>query len=638
MAGIPQSNSSRNYERAVFFGAVWSAAVAGLFLLGPRFGSWGIWIAYSPLIVPVAAAGALAYVFLALAAVRQIDPHDGHSSRRVLMTHLPLYASWVLVFICMVPIANVHYLAAISPHLLLVLLAFCGWLSVREFAPKLSEYYLLAAAMAIAFVLRLEGLTRQSMWNDELLSMVQCDPANSMRTMLDRSYAWNDLPPLYFVFLWVWMNVLGEGEFTARLFSVLLGTASVAAIYQLGKTLFNGRAGLIAALFTAINWSHMLHSQEARPYIQVFLLATLSYLAFVYLIERPSPLRAAAWTAVNLLLLYTHYFGWLVLMAQLAAAGLMIVSVRGAPVRQLFTMACQGAAAVVIGFLPAAQRMFASFSLPSFWAEKPGSSAILQLYPYFFHDTGLALLMGGLTVLPLLREYLRGPAEDDSPRHNTALLLLATWILVCYFVPYTHSVNSNTSVLVFRYLLILLPPILLLAAAASDLIPSLSGRVILLSVIVLMTTLDVFSVSQFHHRNAINEYRELVYNLPAEARPYYFAKPKQTFKFGYYLKKRGIDEPVHEASLPEMHRVLQEAGSESALRLWVLENVQGTYGQVTDAEFLDFLQENFTLEREQTAHMVRAREYAVAQDRYEAVRSWITSGELEESGDKEAGS
>jgi uncharacterized membrane protein len=65
------------------------------------------------------------------------------------------------------------------------------------------------------------------------------------------------------------------------LFSVLIGVLGLVAMYALGREVGGRKAGLAACFFTAINWFHILYSQEVRFYGLLFLFTVLSYLFFI---------------------------------------------------------------------------------------------------------------------------------------------------------------------------------------------------------------------------------------------------------------------------------------------------------------------------------------------------------------------
>ncbi len=88
-------------------------------------------------------------------------------------------------------------------------------------------------------------------------------------------------PLLYYSTLNVWMALSGQSPFAVRLWSVLLGVATVGVIYLLARDLFDRRTGLAAALVTAVAPFHVQYSQETRMYALLGLLLALATWCFV---------------------------------------------------------------------------------------------------------------------------------------------------------------------------------------------------------------------------------------------------------------------------------------------------------------------------------------------------------------------
>lgn len=71
---------------------------------------------------------------------------------------------------------------------------------------------------------------------------------------------------------------LGETKVIVRLFSALVGIASLGLMYIIGRRLFDAQIGLFSTLFLALSSYHIYYSQEARAYaLQVFLILCMVY-------------------------------------------------------------------------------------------------------------------------------------------------------------------------------------------------------------------------------------------------------------------------------------------------------------------------------------------------------------------------
>jgi mannosyltransferase len=155
------------------------------------------------------------------------------------------------------------------------------------------------ALIFLAFVIRLNGLTFQSLWRDEVdaicfaqapllkelpqtaLSFTPTCPPN-IPELLEafRQPGFNG--PLYFLILRGAILLFGYSEFALRIFSLMCGVISVALLCALGTRWFNRAVGLIAGALLAFSAYQVWYSQEAKMYTLITLLA----LASIYFLRR----------------------------------------------------------------------------------------------------------------------------------------------------------------------------------------------------------------------------------------------------------------------------------------------------------------------------------------------------------------
>ncbi len=163
------------------------------------------------------------------------------------------------------------------------------------------EKIIIVLIILLGLGLRLVNLN-QSLWLDEA--------AQANLSSLSLSQIWFNRqadfhPPLFYILAHYWMQV-SHSEVWLRLLPVMFGVISVGLIYLLaGKDKF----GILSAFFLAINPYHIYYSQEFRSYS---LLAMLGLLSMLFLKQ-----KKYIWMAiVNTLILYTHYSGIFLILAQ----------------------------------------------------------------------------------------------------------------------------------------------------------------------------------------------------------------------------------------------------------------------------------------------------------------------------------
>lgn len=123
-------------------------------------------------------------------------------------------------------------------------------------------------------------------------------------------------PPLFYALLKVWVAAAGAGSvWWLRLLPVLVSALAVVPLALLARELQLGaRALSLALLLAAASGTLIKYAQELRMYSLLLLFATCSLWLFARFFNaggRAAPRAALALFAVNLALVYTHYFGWL---------------------------------------------------------------------------------------------------------------------------------------------------------------------------------------------------------------------------------------------------------------------------------------------------------------------------------------
>jgi len=181
-----------------------------------------------------------------------------------------------------------------------------------DFEPRLEALSrcLVLAAIIVAFALRIYRLDYQSLWEDEIHSVLRGNM--SLADMLQDVLQTQNHVPLYFAMMHYWQQFTGDREFAVRFFSLFWGVLSVAAIFRLGITFGRRSAGLIGALLLAISPFHVWYSQEARMYTMVtFFMLGANYF-FVKVLRGDSLREWFGYAVCTLLAIYTHYFACLI--------------------------------------------------------------------------------------------------------------------------------------------------------------------------------------------------------------------------------------------------------------------------------------------------------------------------------------
>ena len=328
--------------------------------------------------------------------------------------------------------------------------------------------------LLLAAGLRFYKLDSQSFWNDE---------GNSAR-LSERSIeliiagtASDIHPPLYYLMLRGWRELLGEHEFGLRSFSAFAGILVVAATAKLGKILFttksqkrNGEGvlpwallSLAAVFWTAVNPALIYYSQETRMYSLLALLAVLSTLFMFLWLRSRRWLWAVVYVVTAVAGLYTHYFFPAILIVQ--NLYLLIWLGQGRRLRSLTPQMLRKTILTWIGIMAAVFLLYLPW-LPIFLRQVGGRPAMRSPLPIFLWDS-LRWLAFGETIsvdtfvwptLAVLVLLLMGLLTAGRV---TLIMLLATAvpILFMYF-------SGTTQPAFFKFLVTAVPFYCLWLAAA----------------------------------------------------------------------------------------------------------------------------------------------------------------------------
>lgn len=176
------------------------------------------------------------------------------------------------------------------------------------------EYFILSIIILIAFLLRIYKISSPSLWHDELMTFyrLQGSFSDTINTLLISPF-----PPLYYIFMKFWTNLFGFSELSLRFPSLIFSTLTIIYLYLLTKKLFNKNTGLIASFLLAISPYAINYAQEAKMYSMIWFLSLASFYHFLNFIENPDKKNIIIYIISTTLMIYTLYFGFLILITQL---------------------------------------------------------------------------------------------------------------------------------------------------------------------------------------------------------------------------------------------------------------------------------------------------------------------------------
>ncbi|MFC2156938.1 glycosyltransferase family 39 protein, partial [Acidobacteriota bacterium] len=329
-------------------------------------------------------------------------------------------------------------------------------------------------------ILRFRDIASESLWLDELVTVDFT--LGGIRNIFE-SCMQMDWLPLYPSSLWIWTRIFGFTDSTVRAFSATIGVAGILALYFLGKKLFSKQVGLAAALFLSVSRFHIVYSREARSFILVFLLAVLSYLALLRQIEKPTIKNSILYILSTSLMMYTHYFGLLILPSQIVFLLYTFGSVR----KDKKFLKFQGFSFLGAGilFLPWLPVMLRGIERGVHWVKSPKPDFFLSYFNDLFGNEPFLTVV--FSVLLLVYVF----TKSEKAGFDQHKIFLITWIFIPLFIPYVWSFN-NQSPLLFRYIIILFPAFLIIGASALYSLKENAARNFVITVIFLVSLVNIF--------------------------------------------------------------------------------------------------------------------------------------------------
>ena len=138
------------------------------------------------------------------------------------------------------------------------------------------EYTIYALALALSICVWFVAI-RAPLWLDETISFFLVK--GGFAEIMSRQ-GWPDVP-VYSYVLWLWTKVMGTGEITLRVSSVLIMLGAVYLLYRAARELFDRDVALIAAVVFCLHPIVIYAAIDVRPYALGAVAINSSILALV---------------------------------------------------------------------------------------------------------------------------------------------------------------------------------------------------------------------------------------------------------------------------------------------------------------------------------------------------------------------
>lgn len=351
----------------------------------------------------------------------------------------------------------------------------------KKISPSPFLPFSLSLFALVYILLRFWHLTDSCLWFDEIFGIHAAEL--SWAEMFN--FVARDLihPPLFYFFLKIWLLIGGDGLFWVRGFPVLFSILALVPFYFLCRQLkLNYLIMTTALAFLACNGALIKYSQEVRMYSLVLFFALFSMWFFTRFLHLGKNIRLL--TIVNVLLIYTHYFGWFVVLAEVIS----ILVLQRIKIRQILIMF----GITLLSFAPWIFAIFRASQINSDvsqnigWIPKPNLQQIIIFFfdlvePFYFQSSSAEPHSNFYIVIPILLiiagakiYYLTNfNTVNEPPRQDFWMLYF--FIAIPIFLALLLSWILPFSIWETRHLIIVFVPIAIFAAA---LIQSLKPEIV----------------------------------------------------------------------------------------------------------------------------------------------------------------
>ncbi len=324
---------------------------------------------------------------------------------------------------------------------------------------KVLSVTIIIAILLLSSFLGFYKLNSESLWEDELSTIGEA----KIDSKIILGGLISEHPPLYVLFIKMWMKFFGNSEFSVRAPSAIFGIFSVGLIYILAKKAYDERTGLISALLLCTSQFFIRYQQEARAYSALLFFSILSTVIFLYLIEKHSPALSLGYSVVGALGINFHYFMGFVLIGHFAYGLTRFSQFRNSFYHYLAALIGIGISFSYWLFIVLLPRLLVPLNEGNLtWIKKPDFSSVVSVFGEFIGNWGLGYFITGSILILLLGLFLILFVGLKKERFS-AIQKEAYILSFLYLLPLLiFAISQLRPVWAPRFLIILFPALVML--------------------------------------------------------------------------------------------------------------------------------------------------------------------------------
>lgn len=247
-------------------------------------------------------------------------------------------------------------------------------------------------------------------------------------------------PPLYELILHFWSSIAGISETAVRLPSLFFSGVTMGFVFAFADRFFNRRVALFSSFIFILSNYHLQFAQEARGYALMGMLTMVSMYYFLRLIQLLPTIKTenkgktwriiAYYVLASTSLIYTHYFGFFVLLVQ-------FLFIAGQPtfVRRHWKTILVIVFSILLLYLPLFMVAFQRWSVSTSqgtWLTPPSSPAeLFHMFRRFCNAPVVAASLLLVCISALIAVLVR---KQTATRHNAGILVIIWFCIIFFFM------------------------------------------------------------------------------------------------------------------------------------------------------------------------------------------------------------
>lgn len=371
---------------------------------------------------------------------------------------------------------------------------------------------ILLLILLLASILRFYHIDFQSIWLDEIHTMIESNPKMPYKEFYDIMVLREQMPHLYFLLAKCFSFIFGHTTLVIRSLSAIIGILSVYSIFLLGKEIYDKKTGLFASAILTVNYFHIWYSQEARPYVLLSLFTILSFYRLVVLVKEYNIKNAIYYGLFTALMISTHFFGLFVLVSQFLIILYFLFESSKNDRKKIFKLSLISGIITVILWIPSIKIFLIVAKIKSFWIQPPTPEVYTGLFREFFGNAEsvnfIASLLSIFYFIKVFNEKKQNCLPDKVNKTSFSFIIIAIWIFITLLIPFVRT-YIDIPMIISRYFISLLPAaVLILAISISNIRNNKIQRIVIISFMI-VSLVDIIIVKDYYRKVNKTQYREI---------------------------------------------------------------------------------------------------------------------------------